>query len=223
MRVIALALLFLISPLTAFSQTADNPTFSGEAALLSNYVWHGLTQTRNNPAVQASFMYALAPIFKVGLWGSNVSYSNSAANAVLKINADLLLKFSPNFTFTIKYSDNKYFEPADREGNTLIFDFLVFDSSFGLEQESNWLGQGKTRYFYYGKAWDVFGDAKWDNKFGYTQFEGPFFANYFDIRSSLITRRGSVYWAATLTFLTNKDQFGDVANYYFIISGTAKF
>jgi uncharacterized protein (TIGR02001 family) len=224
MRVTVLILLFITAPLTALSQTADNPTFSGEASLLSNFVWHGLTQTRDNPAVQSSFVYHLAPIFKVGLWGSNVSYDNSDSNALLKINADLMLKFSPNFTLTIKYSDNKYFEPGNRDGNTLTFDFVTFEHNFGLEQESNWIGTStKARYFYYGFTNDVFGDAKWENRFGHTMFESPGLDNYFDLRTSLGTKRGFIFWAATVTLLTSKQQFGDSANYFFIVSGTAKF
>src|SRR5688500_7474910 len=98
------ALLFLIFfPMWGQAQSDSKTKIVGDASLLSNYVWHGLTQTKKQPAIQTSMYYYFAPIFRMGLWGSNVGYYESdKANALLKINGDLKLIFTPNFHLFIK-------------------------------------------------------------------------------------------------------------------------
>lgn len=204
---------------------------SGEASLLTNYVWHGLTQSKRNPAIQSSFFYYLASSFRAGLSGSNVSYyangygRESKANALLKIHADIMLKFSQNFGMDLNYSDNRYFESDDRDGNTFTIKFNTFTYGFGVEQEGNWQGTvTKARYYFVEKPWDVFGSWKWNNKLGYTQFEeAPGIKNYFDVRSGIGKKWGATFWEGTLTFTNENSQFGDSADYFFILSGTAYF
>jgi uncharacterized protein (TIGR02001 family) len=232
MRVFA-ALLIILSPLAAFSQQSTpsaEKKMIGDASLMTNYVWHGLTQTKRNPAIQSSLYYYLAPSFRAGLWGSNVSYytspygGDSKANALLKIQADIMLKFSQNFGMDLLYSDNRYFESDDRDGNTFTINFNVFAYSFGIESEGNWLGSvSKARYFYVKRTWDVFGDWKSENKLGYTQFETLGVKNYFDIHSSLGKKWGFVFGEAILTFTNENDQFGDYADYFITFSATANF
>jgi uncharacterized protein (TIGR02001 family) len=208
-----------------------NKKIVGDASLLSNYVWHGLTQTKRQPAIQSSLYYFLADTFRVGLWGSNVSYyqngygNNSKANALLKLQADIMLKFTPNFGMDILFSDNHYFEPDDRDGNTFTLNFNVFGYSFGLEQEGNWQGSvTKARYYYLKKTWDVFGSWKWENKVGYTQFETLDYKNYFDISSGIGTKLAGFVFAQLIFTGTNENtQFGDSADFFTTLAITASF
>ena len=48
---------------------------SGNAALLSDYVWRGTTQTQGDPAVQAGFKVAGESGFYGMVWGSNVEFA----------------------------------------------------------------------------------------------------------------------------------------------------
>lgn len=48
---------------------------SGNAALLSDYVWRGTTQTQGDPAVQAGFKVAGASGIYGMVWGSNVEFA----------------------------------------------------------------------------------------------------------------------------------------------------
>ncbi len=55
--------------------------FSGSVAFTSDYMWRGLTQTDENPAVQGGFTYTI-PLddnFSVyaGIWGSNVEFNDA--------------------------------------------------------------------------------------------------------------------------------------------------
>lgn len=48
---------------------------SGNAALTSDYVWRGSSQTQQDPALQGGFKYAHASGFYASVWGSNVRFA----------------------------------------------------------------------------------------------------------------------------------------------------
>jgi uncharacterized protein (TIGR02001 family) len=48
--------------------------FTANAAMGSNYVWRGLTQTENEAAISGGIDYASESGFYVGTWASNVNY-----------------------------------------------------------------------------------------------------------------------------------------------------
>ena len=56
----------------ARSEAAD---FSGSAALTSDYVWRGSTQTHGDPAVQAGFKVAGDSGLYASIWGSSVEFA----------------------------------------------------------------------------------------------------------------------------------------------------
>ncbi|MEP6634656.1 MAG: TorF family putative porin, partial [Luteimonas sp.] len=56
-------------------ETAKAADFSGSAALTTDYVWRGSTQTHGDPAVQASFKIAGKFGFYGSVWGSNVEFA----------------------------------------------------------------------------------------------------------------------------------------------------
>lgn len=64
----ALVLATALSPFTAQAGVA------GSAALTSDYVFRGVSQNNEEPAVQAGIEYAHDSGFYVGTWGSNVSW-----------------------------------------------------------------------------------------------------------------------------------------------------
>ena len=75
----ALALVVLSSTAT-LAMAEDNAlaklglSFSGSAALTSDYRYRGITQTANDPAVQAGFTLSHSSGLYGGLWGSNVNF-----------------------------------------------------------------------------------------------------------------------------------------------------
>ncbi|MEH6420937.1 TorF family putative porin [Pseudomonas sp. CGJS7] len=50
-------------------------SFTGSAALTSDYVWRGTSQTQGDPAVQVGFKAAAANGFYASVWGSNVEFA----------------------------------------------------------------------------------------------------------------------------------------------------
>lgn len=64
-----------IAGLMSLGATAQAADFSGTAALTSDYVWRGSTQTSGDAAVQASFKVASESGFYASVWGSNVEFA----------------------------------------------------------------------------------------------------------------------------------------------------
>lgn len=61
--------------LLATLASANAATLSGNAALTSDYVWRGSTQTHGDPAVQGGFRFADDSGWYASLWGSNVEFA----------------------------------------------------------------------------------------------------------------------------------------------------
>ena len=59
--------------LTAMAAQAE---VTGNAAVLSDYNWRGITQTSQDPALQAGIDYAHDSGFYLGAWGSNVDFGD---------------------------------------------------------------------------------------------------------------------------------------------------
>ena len=56
-------------------QAADSPhSLSGNISLTSDYVFRGVSQTQNGPAIQGGFDYSHASGFYIGTWASNVGW-----------------------------------------------------------------------------------------------------------------------------------------------------
>lgn len=58
-------------------------TLSGTAALTTDYRYRGITQTENDPALQAGFTLSHASGLYAGLWGSNVNFGSGSPSLEL--------------------------------------------------------------------------------------------------------------------------------------------
>lgn len=79
---------------------APNWTFPGSVSLVSDYIWHGQTQTWGKPAVQVGIEADHASGFYAGFWGSNVS-SHWLPNANLE--TDWSVGFRNTFATDFRY------------------------------------------------------------------------------------------------------------------------
>ena len=59
---------------TAIAADASPHTLTGNFGIFSQYIFRGLTQTNEEPAIQGGFDYSHANGFYVGTWGSNISW-----------------------------------------------------------------------------------------------------------------------------------------------------
>ena len=223
-----LILLLFFFPTLSWAQVSNESSgkrVEGDASLLTNYIWHGLTQTKLNPAIQSSIFYNFNQTLRFGAWGSNVNYYNSnKANALLKIKGDIFVPLSTNTSFGIHYSDNHYYESDDRDGNTVGFNIEVYKYNFLYEQESNWQRLGvKSKYLRLEKIWDVFTTWKLETHVGYTQIEGAPFSDYFDLLSGIGFTKGAFSWQVGGTSTSNNSQFGSSADTFIYLLLKASF
>ena len=64
--------------LGGFAASAAATDLSGSAALTSDYVWRGSTQTQGDPAAQTGFRLDTDPGFYASAWGSNVDFGGAS-------------------------------------------------------------------------------------------------------------------------------------------------
>ena len=85
--------------------------FSATAAITSDYIFRGLSQTDEDPAVQVSFDYKHPVGFFLGVWGSNVDESISEGKVELDLYAGFKKEIAENLTFDL--SVIYYWYPGD--------------------------------------------------------------------------------------------------------------
>src|SRR4051794_2617592 len=61
---------------------ADPAPVTGNVGIFSQYVFRGLTQTNEKPALQGGFDYTHPSGFYAGLWGSNISWVSDTAQSL---------------------------------------------------------------------------------------------------------------------------------------------
>jgi uncharacterized protein (TIGR02001 family) len=74
---VAVGLLTGLASASAFAEDAPAPEVSpitANVTVASNYIYRGLTQTNNKPAIQGGFDYAHESGFYVGNWNSSISW-----------------------------------------------------------------------------------------------------------------------------------------------------
>ena len=73
---------------TSGAMMPDGFTSTASVALTTDYVWRGVSQTNNDPAVQGSFDIAHESGAYIGVWGSNVEFQGGPRDTVsLEIDA----------------------------------------------------------------------------------------------------------------------------------------
>lgn len=66
--------------LAAAASTANAEAISGNVGMTTDYVWRGISQTNEAPAIQGGFDYSDPSGFYVGTWGSNIAFAGSLEN-----------------------------------------------------------------------------------------------------------------------------------------------
>ena len=104
-KVVALAVLSSTATMAMAEDTILSKlgvSFAGSAAVTSDYRFRGMTQTLNDPAVQAGFTLSHTSGLYFGLWGSNVNFGSS----------DPHLELDPSIGFTTPLALSPTFKPV---------------------------------------------------------------------------------------------------------------
>ncbi|MEG3789283.1 TorF family putative porin [Lysobacter sp. CCNWLW3] len=95
--------------LLALGARADAATLAGNAALTTDYVWRGSTQTQGDPAAQAGFKFAGDSGFYGSVWGSNVEFAPAThASSELDFTAGWAGKLSNDFALDVNVLHYRY-------------------------------------------------------------------------------------------------------------------
>ncbi|HTN93663.1 MAG TPA: TorF family putative porin [Gallionella sp.] len=104
------------------AMAADAPPVTGNVALVTDYLYRGISQTGGKPAIQGGFDYAHPSGFYIGAWGSNISWL-PASSASLELDTYLGFKnsFASDFNYDVgflRYNYPGYYVPGATKGDT---------------------------------------------------------------------------------------------------------
>jgi uncharacterized protein (TIGR02001 family) len=96
------------------------PPVTGNFGIFSQYIFRGLTQTNEKPAIQGGFDYAHASGLYAGLWGSNISWlSDFSPGTSASLELDLYAGYKPTFgDFFVDVGVLRYQYPGSYLANT---------------------------------------------------------------------------------------------------------
>lgn len=127
-----LMLTALVAPCVATAEEASPHTFTGNVALVSDYLYRGISQTGAKPAIQGGFDYAHTSGFYAGAWGSSISWISDgglASNAGLELDTYLGFKnsFAEDFSYDVGFLRYNY--PAGTYVNPIPANFAKADTN----------------------------------------------------------------------------------------------
>ena len=108
--------------------------WSGNAAFTSDYVFRGVSQSLEDPAVQAGVDYNSESGFYVGSWASSVDFSDGAGfDDGASIEWDLYLGYGGDITETVSWDVSYiyYLYPGTSQGVDLEYGELIVQLGFG--------------------------------------------------------------------------------------------
>ncbi|MEX2481292.1 MAG: TorF family putative porin [Gammaproteobacteria bacterium] len=154
----------------ATSLSAHAGSFTGNISASNNYLWRGLTQTTNEPAVSGGIDYAHDSGFYIGTWASNVQY---ASDDVFSYEHDIYVGYAGEYN-GVSYDFGYLYYNYDEEGD---IDFGELYGSLGYmgfsvtawlfahteNDESNGLANIGRNYDYgFGSTYYISGDYEVD-------------------------------------------------------------
>jgi uncharacterized protein (TIGR02001 family) len=95
------------------AMAADAPPVTGNVALVTDYLYRGISQSGGKPAIQGGFDYAHPSGFYIGAWGSSISWlgdESIASNAGLELDTYLGFKnsFATDFNYDVGFLRYNY-------------------------------------------------------------------------------------------------------------------
>lgn len=113
----AIALALPAAALAQEEEEAGGPwALSGEVTLTSDYVWRGVTQTDESPALQAGLDLSHESGFYAGVWGSNVDFDDPDDGIDLEVDIFAGWSWDLNETVNLDLSVTHYMYPGASDG-----------------------------------------------------------------------------------------------------------
>jgi uncharacterized protein (TIGR02001 family) len=133
---VALALVSAFAAPAFAEEAAPTPehTLTGNIALVSNYVFRGISQSQNKPALQGGFDYAHSSGIYAGFWASNVGWVDAGGyKANNSLETDFYAGFKGTFAEDFSYDIGaiKYYYPGTAVAGAVTPDTIEGYVAFG--------------------------------------------------------------------------------------------
>ncbi len=156
---------------------------SGTAAVTTNYLFRGITQTLDKPTIQASIGYDFGNGFSVGAWGSGIDFGDGESTIESDYYANYALSLSDEATLT--FGATYYAYPTSQSD----WDYDYFEASavlsynvgFATLNGSIWYspeffgGAGDAWYFSGGATVPITDWLSASGSYGYQTVDTPFY------------------------------------------------
>lgn len=198
-----------LSAQTASTTAADSGfQFNGSTQITSHFIYRGLSYTDKDPGLNTNMNFNFGPQFKLGLFGSNVKFSDT--HLWIALDATVMVQFSADVGLNIYFKQNQFFKIKDRNYNSFGAQLTLYDFLILYENLSNWEGT-KTSATYYQLAYkyDLGSNFKFEPALGYT-IQKANLKNYFDLRLPVnYESNHSAIYGAFITLTSSPGQFSD--------------
>ncbi len=214
LAVLLLAAMPVISSAQDASAEAGSSSFSWNAAVTSEYLYRGISQTDDQPAIQAGAGYAFDNGIYVGAWASNVDF-NEGTDAEIDTFIGWNRALSDSATLDVQLLRYNYVgEPSgvDYAYNELLGK-VVFNEQYTVmaTYTNDYLNSGETSFYYAASgSWELGRDVNLTAGVGYTTISGPA-DNYLDYSVGVNRDFGPVNVSVSYIGTDNgaEDVFGD--------------
>lgn len=141
--------------------TTAQAEFSGNVALTSDYIFRGISQTSEDPAVQGGFDYAHDSGFYLGTWASSLEFGeDSSVVDPASMELDLYAGYSGNINGALSYDVGvlRYMYPGASKslnydfteiGGSLAYDFGAAAVTVGLYYSPDYFASSDKAIYYY--------------------------------------------------------------------------
>lgn len=228
---LAAAVALSLAGANALAAGAGPWDFSANIGAVSNYMWRGVTQSDNQPAVQGGLDVAHESGFYAGTWASNVDFGAGNANYELDVYAGFDFSL-PDENASLGLNTTYYAYP-DQPGDSI--DFWEIGLSGGYDFGAAAVSAGVQYTVWGGKAND---NALWDDGDLYYSasldiplpydFSFGVFGGYYDFKNSTVPYTDPVgvnktasadYWHWGASISKDAGEFGTFSFTYEQIDG----
>lgn len=98
--------------------TIPDVTVSGSAAMTTDYLFRGISQSSNNAAVQASMTASHTSGIYATLWGSSIANGNGGAEIDVMLGYAMPINLGPELTGTVDVGVMRYVYPGANDANS---------------------------------------------------------------------------------------------------------
>ncbi len=162
--------------------TAAQAEISANVTVTSDYLFRGISQTDEKPAIQGGFDYAWDSGFYVGTWASNVNYGPATefdlgTSTEFDYYGGFAGETDGGFGYDIAFIYFDYQGESSFDYQEIALGFSYGDLSFGVNYSNEYLGEGGPTmwYPYAGYSFGLGENLSLDVYAGYTTTDGDDF------------------------------------------------